>query len=231
LGLAEEQKMLEDSALDLMTGVVRTWLEDRGFGFITPDGSKDDVFVHRSVLSDGESLVEGCPVMFDLTYDTERKGFKATKCIGAIPAPVKIDENGEVEEGGRKGGWKGGAKGGNKGVDPLYRRSFVDDPWANLYTPAMAHLRAHLEDSVETSEPANPKKKDKAKGKGKTQKAASVAEKAAPEKPTEARQERDVVAETPQAPVSDAQEAPTKVEPKTTSIYDFFNDEEDALLY
>merc|ERR1719409_821682 len=66
---------------DLMTGVVKTWRDERGFGFITPDGGADDVFVHRSVLSDGPSLLEGSSVLFDVTYDVGRKGFKATKVV------------------------------------------------------------------------------------------------------------------------------------------------------
>ena len=37
-----------------MTGTVARWRDDKGFGFITPSGGGDDIFVHQSVIySDG----------------------------------------------------------------------------------------------------------------------------------------------------------------------------------
>lgn len=37
---------------------------DRGFGFIAPDGGGPDLFVHVSVIRDGEPLQEGDRVRF-----------------------------------------------------------------------------------------------------------------------------------------------------------------------
>ena len=48
-----------------MTGTVRMWREDKGFGFITPDDGGDDVFIHKTQCNDTESLSEGDQVSFD----------------------------------------------------------------------------------------------------------------------------------------------------------------------
>jgi len=59
-------------------------MEDRGMGFISPTDGGDDVFVHRTMLVDGRSLVAGAPVMFEMGFD-EKKGKKiAVKCSGAV---------------------------------------------------------------------------------------------------------------------------------------------------
>jgi CspA family cold shock protein len=40
-------------------GVVARYDPERGFGFITPDAGGDDLFVHTSVIADGEPLTKG----------------------------------------------------------------------------------------------------------------------------------------------------------------------------
>lgn len=52
-------------------------LTDKGFGFITPDDGKKDVFFHHSALMKGEfnSLQEGDKVEFDI--EQGEKGPKA----------------------------------------------------------------------------------------------------------------------------------------------------------
>ena len=61
------------------TGIVKFFNIDKGFGFITPDDGKADVFVHISALerSGLSSLSEGDVVSFDTEPDNRGKGPKA----------------------------------------------------------------------------------------------------------------------------------------------------------
>jgi CspA family cold shock protein len=60
-------------------GTVKFFNQDKGFGFITPDGGAKDVFVHISALqaSGIQSLREGQQVTFDTEPDRMGKGPKA----------------------------------------------------------------------------------------------------------------------------------------------------------
>lgn len=53
----------------MATGVIKTLRDDKGFGFITPDGTsgRNDIFFHRSALLSGDfdMLQEGQHVSFD----------------------------------------------------------------------------------------------------------------------------------------------------------------------
>ncbi|PST19078.1 cold-shock protein [Rhizobium sp. JAB6] len=66
-------------------GIVKFFNQDKGFGFITPDGGAKDVFVHISALqaSGIQSLREGQQVTFDTEPDRMGKGPKAVNIQAA----------------------------------------------------------------------------------------------------------------------------------------------------
>jgi CspA family cold shock protein len=59
----------------MATGIVKFFNEEKGYGFITPDGGGNDVFVHISALerSGVRTLRENQRVSFDTEMD-KRKG-------------------------------------------------------------------------------------------------------------------------------------------------------------
>jgi cold shock protein len=67
----------------MATGTVSKFMDEKGYGFITPDGGGKDVFVHHSdIKMDGyKSLRPGQRVSFDLVH--EGKGPKASNVSAA----------------------------------------------------------------------------------------------------------------------------------------------------
>ena len=62
-------------------GTIKWFSDQKGYGFITPEGGKKDVFVHFSALQ-GEgfkTLAEGEQVSFDITEGP--KGEQATNVV------------------------------------------------------------------------------------------------------------------------------------------------------
>ena len=49
-----------------LKGVVKRWLDGRGYGFILPEGSEDDLFVHHSGLVSAYDLKENQEVEFEI---------------------------------------------------------------------------------------------------------------------------------------------------------------------
>lgn len=60
-------------------GIVKFFNQDKGFGFITPEGGAKDVFVHISALQAAglQTLKDGQQVTFDTEPDRMGKGPKA----------------------------------------------------------------------------------------------------------------------------------------------------------
>lgn len=65
-----------------LTGTVKWFNPDKGFGFITQENGEEDVFVHyRAIMSEGyKSLNEGQRV----EYETER-GQKGLQAANVVP--------------------------------------------------------------------------------------------------------------------------------------------------
>ena len=59
----------------MKTGVVKKWIHAKGFGFITVDGSSEDLFVHQSGLID--QVNEGDRVSFEI--EQGKRGPNAAK--------------------------------------------------------------------------------------------------------------------------------------------------------
>lgn len=73
-----------------LTGTVKAWIDERGMGFIKPDGGGEDIFVHRSDLVDAERLVVGSVVTFESAWDPVKGKRIAKKCSGPPPNPMGV---------------------------------------------------------------------------------------------------------------------------------------------
>ena len=82
----------DDGLSEPQTGSVMTYFEEKGFGFLRPDGGGKDIFFHISRLHQGEAteLVPGVKISFELGMD--RNGKIAASSVRILPpaeAPAK----------------------------------------------------------------------------------------------------------------------------------------------
>jgi len=70
-------RSLITNAVDMATGTVKFFAQDKSFGFITPDDGGQDVFVHISAVGFGEALKDGQKVLYELGQDRKTGKSKA----------------------------------------------------------------------------------------------------------------------------------------------------------
>uniref|UniRef100_A0A0R0H1B4 Uncharacterized protein n=1 Tax=Glycine max TaxID=3847 RepID=A0A0R0H1B4_SOYBN len=103
-----------------VSGKVKWFNDQKGFGFISPDDGSDDLFVHQSqIKSDGfRSLAEGESVEFAIESESDGRA-KAVDVTGPDGASVQGTRRGG--DGGRSyGGGRGGGGGGGGGGGSCY---------------------------------------------------------------------------------------------------------------
>ena len=86
---ASSGEAAEDVPAEAQTGSVMTYFEEKGFGFLRPDGGGKDIFFHISRLHQGQAteLVPGTKVSYELGMD--RNGKIAASSVRIIAAEEK----------------------------------------------------------------------------------------------------------------------------------------------
>lgn len=89
-----------------MTGTIKWFDEQKGFGFITPDDSSEDVFLHRSALHSDENdeIYSGDRITFIIQEQEKGPAAQDVKVINEeidIPQfekkPINIDDNSKID--------------------------------------------------------------------------------------------------------------------------------------
>lgn len=83
-----------------ISGKVKTWNDEKGFGFIIPEDGGADVFVHRSTLTDGNLLQVGAAVLYELTWSAPKNKYAAVGVMGAMNSPSSLPGGGAPGGGG-----------------------------------------------------------------------------------------------------------------------------------
>jgi cold shock protein len=61
----------------MATGKIKMWNEEKGFGFIKPDGGGADVFFHVTALREGDDITRDKAVSFEVGVDPKSRKSRA----------------------------------------------------------------------------------------------------------------------------------------------------------
>jgi cold shock CspA family protein len=115
-----------DNTAGMLSGTVKGWVGNKGFGFVAPADGGDNLFCHRSVFEDGHALEIGSPVMYVAGWDDQKGKMAITKLAGAVGVGDKR-EKGTVKSWSEEKGF-GFVESGNGGetVRRLYPSARAD---------------------------------------------------------------------------------------------------------
>ena len=71
-----------------MQGKIVRWNDDRGFGFISVNGMKGDVFAHITQFKKGyRRPINGDSVLFEIAVEKDKQNAKSISLVGVQPIP------------------------------------------------------------------------------------------------------------------------------------------------
>jgi CspA family cold shock protein len=68
---------MENPEDSMPNGKIKMFNEEKGFGFIKPDDGSNDVFFHVSALREGDEIIKGKAVKFEMGVDPKSGKTKA----------------------------------------------------------------------------------------------------------------------------------------------------------
>ena len=68
---------MENPEDSMPSGKIKMFNEEKGFGFIKPDDGSNDVFFHVSALREGDEIIKGKAVTFEIGADPKSGKSKA----------------------------------------------------------------------------------------------------------------------------------------------------------
>jgi len=79
-----------------ISGTVKTFNMEKGFGFIAPDDGSPDCFAHAAQLTDGNALATGARVHYRPSFDYQKQKPVAEEVVGGYNDPRRPQAKGSV---------------------------------------------------------------------------------------------------------------------------------------